>query len=172
MAQAHAFIPSRIDPESGARRPVGTPDSVHVLAELENGARAVYHFSGVTPFGQSSGITLYGSEGVLHYDLGADRIRGASRRRGAAPGGPEALEEIAIPPEKAMSWRVEADWVDSIRQGTPVRLTDFATGVSYMEFTEAVARSAQTGVAVELPLLANVEDQETDEPADAQPAES
>jgi hypothetical protein len=39
-------------------------------------------------------------------------------------------------------WRVEADWVDSIRNGTPVKFTDFATGVAYMEFTEAVARSA------------------------------
>lgn len=35
-----------------------------------------------------------------------------------------------------------------------VRLTDFATGVRYMEFTEAVARSAQSGRAVALPLLA------------------
>ena len=26
-SQVHAFIPSRIDPESGVRRPVGTPDS-------------------------------------------------------------------------------------------------------------------------------------------------
>jgi hypothetical protein len=33
-----------------------------------------------------------------------------------------------------------------------VRLTDFASGVAYMEFTEAVARSALTGVAVALPL--------------------
>jgi hypothetical protein len=33
-----------------------------------------------------------------------------------------------------------------------VRLTDFATGVRYMDFTEAVARSAQLGAAVALPL--------------------
>jgi hypothetical protein len=31
-----------------------------------------------------------------------------------------------------------------------VKLTDFETGVAYMEFTEAVARSAQTGEAVEV----------------------
>ncbi len=34
-----------------------------------------------------------------------------------------------------------------------VRLTDFATGLRYMEFTEAVTRSAQSGQAVSLPLL-------------------
>ena len=47
---------------------------------------------------------------------------------------------------------LEADFVDAIREGTPIRFTDFATGVAYMEFTEAVARSAETGEPVELPL--------------------
>jgi predicted dehydrogenase len=152
FAQAHAFIPTRIDPEGGVRRPVGTPDSVQVIAELENGARAVYHFSGVVPFGQAAAIHLYGSEGTLFYDLNTDRIRGASRRRGAKPGGIEGLLDIPIPPEKAMGWRVEADWVDSIRNKAPVKFTDFATGVDYMELTEAVARSAQLGEPVDLPL--------------------
>ena len=161
LAQVHAFIPARIDPESGARRPVGTPDSVQVLAVLENGARAVYQFSGVTPFGQGAGITLYGSEGVLHYDLVTDRIRGASRRHGTAPAGRDHLPEVPIPEEKARAWRVEADFVDAIRQGTPVRFTDFATGVNYMEFTEAVARSAESGEAVDLPLLRQAEENGT-----------
>jgi predicted dehydrogenase len=158
LAQAHAFTPTRIDPASGVRRQVGTPDSLQVLAELENGARAVYQMSGAIPFGQAAGIHLYGSAGVLHYDLTTDRIRGASRTRGAQPG-PEALEEIPIPADRAMEWRVEADWVASIREGTPVQFTDFTTGVSYMEFTEAVARSAQGGVAVGLPLLQAVEEE-------------
>ena len=152
LAQVHAFISTRIDPESGVRRPVGTPDSVQVLAILENGARAVYHLSGVTPFGQGMGISLYGTEGVLHYDIAADRLWGASRRRGAASAQRQGLEELPIPPEKALSWRVEADFVDAIRRQTPIQFTDFATGVAYMEFTEAVARSAQREQAVELPL--------------------
>lgn len=152
LAQAHAFIPSRIDPESGVRRPVGTPDSVQVLAVLENNARAIYHFSGITPFGQGAGIWLYGSDGVLHYDLNADRIRGASRQRGHKPLKIEELEEIAIPAEKAGGWRVEEEFVESIRGVAPVQFTDFASAVTYMEFTEAVARSAQRGEAIELPL--------------------
>ncbi len=152
MAQVHAFIPSRIDPESGVRRSVGTPDSVQVIAILDNGARGTYQFSGVTPFGQGMGIWLYGSEGVVHYDLANDRIRGSSKRAGAASMKEEDLKEIPIPVHKMRHWRVEAEFVESIRSGTPVRLTDFATGVRYMEFTEAVARSAQQGAAVELPL--------------------
>jgi predicted dehydrogenase len=152
LAQAHAFLPTRIDPQSGVRRPVGTPDSVQVLAVLEGGARAMYHFSGATPFGQGAGIWLYGTDGVLHYDINADRIRGASKQRGNAAGRAEEIEEIPIPAAKARAWRVEADFVDAIRTGAPVQFTDFAAGVAYMEFTEAVARSARLGEAVDLPL--------------------
>src|SRR5207248_3924914 len=112
LAQVHAFIPRRIDPESGVHRAVGTLDSVQVLTVLENGARAVYQVSGVMPFLQGMGIELYGTEGVLHYDLMADRIRGA--RRGHEV---NALKEIPIPEEKARIWQVEADFVAAIRIG-------------------------------------------------------
>lgn len=152
LAQVHAFVPKRIDPQSGVLRPVGTPDSVQVLTVLANGARASYHFSGATPFGQRMAIHLLGSDGALVYDLLDDRITGASRRQGAAAARASELKEIAIPEEKAGGWRVEADFVESIRTGAPVELTDFATGLAYMEFTEAVALSAQRGEAVELPL--------------------
>ncbi|HEV3145006.1 MAG TPA: Gfo/Idh/MocA family oxidoreductase [Gemmataceae bacterium] len=148
IAQAGTFIPSRFDAGLGVRRPAGTPDSVQAITRLPNGARGVYQFSGVVPFGTGNGIRLFGSKGTLFYDLAADRIYGAQK--------PGPLEEIAIPKEKAGGWRVEADFIDSIRERRPVRFTNFDTGVAYMEFTEAVARSALTGEAVELP-LADVE---------------
>jgi predicted dehydrogenase len=158
MAQVHAFIPTRIDPEGGVRRRVGTPDSVQALAMLDNGARVVYQLSGVTPVGGGMWIRLWGSEGMLHYDLENDRITGLSRSERTAAS--TDLREIAIPPEKRGGWRVEADFVESIRSGAPVRLTSFDAGVAYMEFTEAVARSAETGEVVELPL----EEYRTSEP--------
>lgn len=153
LAQAHAFIPTRIDPASGVRRNVGTPDQLQVLTILENGARAVYHFSGVAAFGQTATITLFGSKGVLQYDLAADRIRGASQQGRRVAARLDELEEIPIPADQAMGWRVEEEFVSAIRDQTPVRFTDFKTGVAYMEFTEATARSAQLGVAVDLPLV-------------------
>jgi predicted dehydrogenase len=74
LAQAAAFIAERIDPSSGVRRPVGTPDCVQVLTMLPGGALGVYQLSGVSPFGQGSSITFYGSDGVLSYDLTSDRL--------------------------------------------------------------------------------------------------
>jgi hypothetical protein len=157
VARAQVFTPTRIDPASGARRAVGTPDSIHVLADLPGtdhgpGASVCYQFSGVAPYGQGGRIVLLGTAGVLSYDLIADRLFGSSRTTGTAPGTIEELAEIPIPEEKRGGWRVEGDFVDSIRQGSPVRFTSFSTGVQYMEFTEAVATSARTGLPVTLPL--------------------
>ena len=146
LAQAHAFIPQRADPECGLRRNVGTPDSLQALTTLPNGARAVYQFSGVVPVGGQMAITLHGSEGMLRYDFVADRLFGATRREAD-------VKEIPISDNEAGAWHVEADFIDSIRNGTSVRLTNFQTGVHYMEFTEAIARSTQLGRAVELALM-------------------
>ncbi len=149
QAQVQAHIASRIDPQSGVSRPVGTPDSVQVLATLADGACVTYHLSGAAPYGQTMGIHLYGTEGALRYDLLTDRIEAAGKSTGRKA---EELGAMPIPADKAGAWRVEADFVDSIRLGQPVTLTNFANGLAYMEFTEAVARSAAEGTAVELPL--------------------
>lgn len=149
LSQAHAFIPSRLDPQSGVRLPVGTPDSVQVLTVHADGMRGIYQFSGVTPFAPGTGVRLYGSEGTLFYDMTADRLHGARLSHAARM---SQLEEIAVAPERARQWTVESDFVSAIRNGLPIELTDFATGVRYMEFTEAVALSAELGEVVELPL--------------------
>jgi predicted dehydrogenase len=151
FAQASAFVPTRIDPASGARRAVETPDAVRVLAVLEGGAHAVYHLSAATPFGQAMGVSLYGSEGALHYDLSADRIFGAFHRNGGTAARREEMLEIPIPTDQEDRWRVEEDFVRSIRHKAPVGFTDFPAGVAYMEFTEAVAQSVRTRALVELP---------------------
>jgi predicted dehydrogenase len=152
MAQVHAFIPKRIDPESGVHRLVGTPDSVQVIAVLENGARAVYHFSGAVAYGEEQGIRLYGTEGALYYDFRSDRLFGTHARTKENAPPADMLDEIRIPEEKEGGWRVEAEFVEAIRTGKPIRFTDFSAGVKYMEFTEAVARSAQRGEPIELPI--------------------
>ena len=145
MAQTQIFTSQRRD-ELGKLRDVRTPDSAHVLTELPCGARGVYHLSGVMRFGPEMQIHLYGSEGTLKYEFAPhDRLLGGQR-------GDEGLREIEVPPELAGGWRVERDFVDAIRGGKPIEFTDFATGVRYMEFTEAVARSSENGQTVRLPL--------------------
>jgi predicted dehydrogenase len=139
LAQAHAFTRQRLDPASGMLVPVGTPDSVQVLTVHEGGARGIYHVSGVTRFGPGAQIHLYGSEGTLKYELSPhDRLWGAKR-------GERELAEISVPPNQEYGWRVEEEFIAAIRGQGKIEFTDFATGVRYMEFTEAVAQSAASG---------------------------
>lgn len=144
FAQARACTTHRPDAETSLLRKVGTPDSVQVLATLADGAAAIYHVSGVTRFGPGMQVHLYGSEGTLRLELTPTERLFAARR------GDTALDEILIPDDKAGGWNVEADFVASIREGRPVEFTSFPAGVAYMEFTEAVARSAVTGTVVEI----------------------
>ncbi len=146
LAQAHACVPHRLDPATGVERRVGTPDSVQIATVHEGGARGLFHISGVTRFGPGHQVHLYGSEGTLKYELAPDdRLTGA--RRDDAE-----LAQIDVAPGEQGGWRVEAEFVDAIRGRANVERTDFEQGVRYMEFTEAVARSAASGQAVDLPL--------------------
>ena len=108
-----------------------------MLGSYSDGARLVAHFSGVETTAPRAEIRINGSEGGLRLDLTKSELWLA--QRGAAE------KAVTIAPGKRGSWRVEADFIDSIREGNPVRLTDFTTGVEYMRFTEAVWESWSTG---------------------------
>ena len=62
------------------------------------------------------------------------------------------LEEITVTKDKSGRWRVEEEFVAAIRGQEKVYRTNFATGLRYMEFTQAVATSYQSGDTVSLPL--------------------
>ena len=62
------------------------------------------------------------------------------------------LSEIALSPDEIGAWRVEEEFVNAIRGNEPITHTNFEDGVKYMEFTEAVNLSMETGTVVSLPL--------------------
>ena len=79
-------------------------------------------------------------------------LRGAPNVLYGGRKGDAELTEIPIPPEKKGAGRVEEEWINAIRGEEQITRTPFDVGVQYMEFTEAVARSSQTGQAISLPL--------------------
>jgi predicted dehydrogenase len=124
---------------------VKVPDHVDVIADTEGGATLRMQASAVTglaPLPREA--WLFGSEGTLRVDADARRLFGAWR-------GDAELSEIVVPSEERIGWRVETEFVGAIRGEEPVRLTTFADGVRYMEFTEAVAASARSGQRVGIP---------------------
>lgn len=143
-ALAAYHTPRRPKPGSIQDVRVDVADSLGVVGALQSGALAVFHFSGAVHFGGENRIELYGSDGTLIYPISTHRIMGARA-------GERDLHPIEIPPDLVREWRAEADFIDAIRTGSPVS-PDFEEGLRYVEFTEAVYRSARSGKAVTLPL--------------------
>lgn len=143
-AMLKTHTPRRRHPVTGEWVTVRIAESVAIAAELACGAIAAYHFSGVAANAPPNRIELYGTGGTLIYDLATDEIRGA---RASEAG----LRLIPIPPAERREWSVEADFIRAVREGGPVE-PSFEDGVAYMEFTEAVYRSAESGRILSLPL--------------------
>ncbi len=140
-------VPRRRKEGSVQEVAVDVADSVGIVGALRNGALAVFHFSGTAHFGGENRIELYGSEGTLVYPVASHQVMGARA-------GERELRPIEIPASLVREWRAEADFIDAIRTGSPVS-PDFEEGLRYVEFTEAVYRSARTGRAITLPLEAS-----------------
>ena len=78
------------------------------------------------------------------------RVETDARRLSGGRRGDKTLSEIPIPAERRIGWRVEEEFVNAIRGREKITRTTFTDGVLYMEFTDAVTRSAATGQAVDV----------------------
>lgn len=128
-AEGRVFTPERNHWESGEQMTVELPDCLHILGSAGDNAVLNYHFSGVESGPARNEIRLVGSKGALRLDVGNARLFQSDAS------GNEA--EVSIPHEEKRGWRVEADFIDSIRTGKSVELTSFEEGLRYMEFTQA-----------------------------------
>jgi predicted dehydrogenase len=143
MAKTRVHVPTRRDAE-GRLRTATIPDHVEVLYELSEGAPVRMKFSETTGLSAGNQIWIFGSEGTIHVD---NEQRIFTGRRGD-----QALAELANPREQQAAHRVEKEFVNAIRGRERVAMNTFEIGVRYMEWTEAIYRSASAGTTVELPL--------------------
>ncbi len=144
IAMGQTFANPLKAPDNGKLTAVQIPDHLDVVARMACGAQAHFRSTRIAGLSGPSHAVLYGSEGTLRFENG--QLYGGRR-------GDENLSEVAIPASEADRWRVEEEFINAIRGIEPVRLTTFEDGVRYMEFTEAVTRSLQTGHIVHLPLI-------------------
>ena len=142
QAMGKTFATMRAD-ETGNLRAVRVPEHVDVVADMACGAQLHMQVSSITGLAGAPEAFLFGSEGTLRF---AD-----NKLFGGKPGD-SGLDEIPIPEDEAGGWRVEEEFVNSIRGEEAITHTTPQAGVKYMEFTEAVTRSMQTGQVIALPL--------------------
>ena len=142
MAHGKIFTNDRLDTETGSRGTVDVPDSLGVIAEHESGATAVYHLSTVAHLGYNN-MAFFGTKASWKYE-GNDAFVATNEDKSWRP--------LEVEKEKEGGWRVEEEFVEAIRDGKPVTHTNFADGVKYMEFTEAVRISLLEDRRVALPL--------------------
>jgi predicted dehydrogenase len=142
MAMTRIAVPRRKD-ETGAWQDVKVPDHVDILVTFKSGAVGHLRFSSLTALAPPAEAWIFGSEGTLRVEPDAKRLSGGRR-------GDKALAEIAIPAEQRIGWRVEEEFVNAIRGREKITHTSFEDGVRYMEFTDAVARSAASGQAADV----------------------
>jgi predicted dehydrogenase len=143
MAKTRVHVPTRRDGQ-GVERPATIPDHVEVLYELGNGAPVHMKFSETTGLSRGNDIWIFGSEGTIHVDDQQNIFVG---RRGD-----RELAAHPNPREGQARHRVEEEFINAIRGREPVTMNTFEIGVRYMEWTEAIYRSAEAGAAVNLPL--------------------
>jgi predicted dehydrogenase len=143
MAKTRVHIPTRRT-EQGMEVSATIPDHVEVLYELRNGAPVHMVFSETTGLSRGNDTWIFGSEGTIRVD-GANNIfvgRRADRELTAYPN----------PPEGQYRHRVEEEFINAIRGIEAVSMNTFEIGMRYMEWTEAIYRSAESGGTVGLPL--------------------
>ena len=143
MAMGKVHVPYRRN-DAGDLTSVSIPDHIDILYELANGAQVHMQMSATSGLNRGSQIWMFGSEGTIHVD--------SQRRVWAGKRGDSELTEVPNPPETQARYRVEEQFGNAIRGTEIVDMVAFETGVHYMEWTEAVGRSAMTGQAVHLPL--------------------
>lgn len=123
-------------PQADALLPVTIADTLGIVGVYNNGVRFQHHYSSVTLGAPCMEIVLNLAGGTLRYDLTSQRLT-------LVKSGTAQERHINPDPGTANGWQVEADFVRSIREGTPVTLTSFADGLRYMRFTDRVHASLQ-----------------------------
>ena len=142
MAMGKTFVKMRPDAD-GVMRSVRIPEHIDVVGDLACGAQLHIQVSTVAGLAGAPEVYIFGSNGTLRFS--GNKLYGGQKDDAE-------LSEIDIPESEAGGWRVEEEFVNAIRGNEVITHTDFDTGVKYMEFTEAVTRSMQSGTAITLPL--------------------
>ena len=130
-AEARTFNSSAM--ENGVAVPVEIPDYLSVQMSLENNIPGVFLISEASNYKETPQVKISGDKATLILELVPDGKLWLVRN------GKENL--VSISEKNKGRWKVEEEFINSIRDRKPFTHTSFSTGLEYMKFTEAVYRS-------------------------------
>jgi len=142
IAMGKTFVKMRRDAD-GIMQSARIPEHIDVTADMACGAQLHLQVSNVAGLAGPNEVFLFGSTGTLR--IADDKLYGGQQTD-------SALEEMTVAPEEIGAWRVEEEFTSAIRGQEVITHTNFEDGLKYMEFTEAVNLSMETGTSVTLPL--------------------
>ncbi len=152
QALGQTVVKHRLNDE-GRRIAISIPDHLDVLMNFDAGGSMNYTVTTVSAFTRELDLWIHGTDGVLRVEQSdGNDPAGATFKLSGARRGDDALTTIEIPPEDRGAWRVEEEFINAIRGVEPVTHTNFTDGLKYMQFTDAVTESLQSGDRVALPL--------------------
>ncbi len=131
---AHAEVINNraVDPETGQDVEVGVPDYLSVQMKMTNGIMGSLLLHELGTQASSASVQIFGDRGMMHLDFEMEGKLSIAKNPG------EALQEVSIPTGQAGQWRVEEEFINTIRGLEDIEYTTFTTGVEYMKFVQAV----------------------------------
>lgn len=138
LSDASIFTEYRDDKISGKIKEVKIPDTITVMGRYPEGTRLLINMSGLDAGQPVSEIRIHGSEASLRIDFLEMYLFFARM-------GHDYEIPIDVPRQTQRGWRVEEDFINSIRTGKPVELTSFENGLKYMRFTQRAYNSWSNG---------------------------
>jgi predicted dehydrogenase len=131
--------------EDGQTYPVRIPQIVMVTGELDIGAAACEHHSGLSLHESANFVSIHGAKATLRVDA-MQSIRFAEAG--------DDLQPVEVPEDEQRRWRVERDFIEAVRntgRGEPWSVDpDFTAGQRYMRKVQAIHDAARQGRAVHL----------------------
>ncbi|NIY17058.1 MAG: hypothetical protein GWM98_20280, partial [Nitrospinaceae bacterium] len=126
---------------------VEIPDYLSVQMKMNNGLMGSLFLNELGTGPTEASMKIFGDQGILHHDFEPEGLLKISA-------GPDSdFEEVVIPPDLEGGWRVEDEFINTIRGLEEIEYTTFTTGVEYMKFTQAVNDSfRRNGERMTIPL--------------------
>ena len=156
-AHSNIVVKKRLDENTGEMREISIPDHLEAIGDMSCGGS--FHMTNSTLLGGAPivDIYIYGTEGTLHIfddnEVKTKQAYNSSKLRLESIKPNQNRWKELIPRKSDVGgWRVEEEFINAIKGKEKITHTNFSDGLKYMQFTDALRMSWESGNKINLPL--------------------